>query len=60
MGSGAVRLNSTDAKMDQAKKASPSAPSLQELDKAAAASVLKLDKAEGAGNYRIDQVTEEG
>jgi L-alanine-DL-glutamate epimerase-like enolase superfamily enzyme len=44
MGAGAVRLNSTDAKKDQAKKAPPPAPSLQELDKAAAAPVLKLER----------------
>jgi len=44
LGTGAIGINSTYANKDQAKKAASSAPSLQELDKAAAAPVLKLDK----------------
>jgi hypothetical protein len=42
LGAGAVGLNSTYAAKDQAKKMPWAAPSLQELDKAAAEPVLKL------------------
>src|SRR5262245_45005972 len=43
MGAGTLGLNSAYANKGQAKKAPTAAPSLQELDKAAAAPVLKLD-----------------
>src|SRR5262245_14109719 len=44
MGAGAVGLNSANANKGQAKKSSANGPSIQELDKAAAAPVLKLDR----------------